>query len=1356
MVDAVHADIDRCIEVIDGQKDGSVRRLSDLRGLPFVVLLGEPGIGKSTVLEDEAALEGLRVIKVRELMTGPPVGQGETLYLDALDEYRTDGGAADKVHTLAHSMTAAKPTRWRLTCRSEDWRKDSDISAIRKTTSGAPIVVAQLLPLDHDEAAAILTALGEPDAEAFLTKARTLGAGGFVENPLSLKLLQKAVSGGGKWPDTRYELFGAAIGGLAFERDKDRSQTERTHASDIVNAAAMSCLLLLAPGARAIWRSNDEPPGGGDTRAYITVRDLKLSRSVLDDMLDTALFRGEGEAFEPMHRTVAEFLAGKALAEAVVGTNGRALPLSRATALVTGSDGQPPTELRGLYAWFAVHLMKLGDNTSAMRLIEADPVTVLAYGDAAVFDTSARRAILQNLGRSDPYFRASNVGITAVGGLAGEDLAADFRALLTDRSDRTHRLLTVFEALTIGRPVASLRPVLRSFALDAGRPEHQRIRAVDAFLNGAERPERDQRELFDELSTETSSITREALRAQLAAKMQGAALTADDVKSVLSAYRQTANDSMIGRLHALQRRLESEPIPELFDEPIAIWLPGNADRGHGFEVNQLLDYALASAIQSTPGLSAARLWQWVTNVRRERWSELKDQTKKALAAWLDADGGREVELFDLILNDDQHTATPWMVQYTYNRTVGRSVSPAIIEHLLAKLLAISARPERKRLLASAVDLARSQQNTDLYWKTYDFVDREPACRGLLKELTVTKIDKWRRQNHKFEAATRRRKDQERAKNVQTIAPSLTTMRSGGRPDFLYWAAQFYFSGRADGDHAVGVQRVAHYTNTEVTESIVAGWKYLAMRGLDKIDARQLGKAEADGRPFYAVGAAIAGLDLMLTEDDLPAPTSAPIEVALAAFTSSFFVVDQDRRKKLEKWALDQLNNVPAVGAKALVEFWGAALDAGANDLQGIWRLREDDAQTEVARRTVADLLTTRAAMPAIALKSTLKAAAKCLDRNRLLSIAESALADAKVTGPQREIWAFVAFTLGSISCAGQFVVDPGEDAAADVLIEDSSDGLVEALSGVDGVDRIKIDAMAVRQLGKVAVPEDWPGVGIATRRQSLSEIVNRAISNLAGAPHAEAGGILTQCVQDPKLSKWHSTLRHAQAQHSRLVQDNAFVHPSASAVRAALAGGAPVNASDLRAIVLQELRQLASELRGTDTAPWKRYWNIDPKTGQVTAPLVENHCRDHLLDRLRDRLGKYGIAAALPETRRGDETRADMVILSGAGRNLPVEAKRHFHDDIWVAASTQLQGYTADPGADGFGIYLVFWFGNDASPTPSRPDGSVGPTSALEMEAMLIGDLPSEIKNTTDVVVFDVSDSQASGQRKPRRQRPRK
>jgi putative ribosome biogenesis GTPase RsgA len=48
----IAADIDRRVKVIDGEgnDDRSIERVSDLRTMPFVVLLGEPGIGKSTVL----------------------------------------------------------------------------------------------------------------------------------------------------------------------------------------------------------------------------------------------------------------------------------------------------------------------------------------------------------------------------------------------------------------------------------------------------------------------------------------------------------------------------------------------------------------------------------------------------------------------------------------------------------------------------------------------------------------------------------------------------------------------------------------------------------------------------------------------------------------------------------------------------------------------------------------------------------------------------------------------------------------------------------------------------------------------------------------------------------------------------------------------------------------------------------------------------------------------------------------------------------------------------------------------------------------------------------------------------------
>lgn len=344
----------------------------------------------------------------------------------------------------------------------------------------------------------------------------------------------------------------------------------------------------------------------------------------------------------------------------------------------------------------------------------------------------------------------------------------------------------------------------------------------------------------------------------------------------------------------------------------------------------------------------------------------------------------------------------------------------------------------------------------------------------------------------------------------------------------------------------------------------------------------------------------------------------------------------------------------------------------------------------------------------------------------------------------------VAFVLDPVANAALLI---GKDGVEDIalFLDEGNSELVGALSGMVDVDPLPTLVLTIRAFGPRAAPDEFAR-GFVTEPQRLSETVRNAVNALAGDSRPEAGRALADLASNPELLDWRPSIRHAQVQQGRLMRDQNFKHPTASAVRAALDCGPPVNASDLKAVVLSELNQLRAELRSTDTTPWKRYWNVD-SDGKVTKPLIENECRDHLLDRLRDRLKKYQIAAALPEARRGEETRADILMLSGAGRNLPVEAKRHFHPDIWRAAATQLQGYAAAPGADGLGVYLVFWFGNDASPTPARPDGSGGPITGAEMETLLVGDLPADLKERTDVIVFDVSDPSASGLKKPRQKR---
>jgi hypothetical protein len=620
-------------------------------------------------------------------------------------------------------------------------------------------------------------------------------------------------------------------------------------------------------------------------------------------MLDTTLFRGEGEVFEPMHRTVAEFLAGQALARAVVGDGDRAaLPLSRALALITGKDERPPTELRGLYAWLAAHLAVLGDEDGARRLIEADAVTVLAYGDAAVFAMPTRRSILANLDRSDPYFRASAVGVTAVGGLAGEDLASDFTAVLTGPSDGTHRLFAVLEALTHGRPVASIRPFLRALALDPARPEVQRWRAAEAWLNGADAPTAARRALFDDLAGEPVSAGHEALRAHLLAALPPAATSATDVKSVIAGYQRAPEDHTIGRLFGLRRKLEAETRPELFDDPTNTWLPRESH--YSVEINDLLDHVLAASIRKTPDLTGARLWRWTVNMRDYVTSNLGTETTKAVAAWIDERQGRDVELFDVVLAEDGPASGPWLIGNIYTITFGRRPSATVIRHVLAKAATAPTKAAAKRLLEIAVAIVRQPSaDADAYWETHDGVASHPGGKALLKQLTTTKIEPWRREQYKRAAKRRREHAKHKAGNIKLLKPMLGDLCVGGRPDQLDWPAQLYFHPLgSESRHLPRVERIVHFTGQSISEAILAGWEYLATVDLLSVDAASLGTAEAQGRRYHVEWAAIAGLDRLFDEKRLPDLATMPITLAIVVVKSSFIVQDQERRMLLEQWA----------------------------------------------------------------------------------------------------------------------------------------------------------------------------------------------------------------------------------------------------------------------------------------------------------------------------------------------------------------------------------------------------------------------------------------------------------------------
>jgi hypothetical protein len=1349
--------IDRRVLVIDGSSEqrAEVTHVSDLRALSFVVLLGEPGIGKSTVFAAEAALEGVPVASVRELITSAPLAGRSTLFLDALDEYRSEGASSDKIYTLAQSMVAAHASRWRIACRSEDWRAGADSAALAKTAAATPVVVARLLPLNSEEASEVLVGLGENEPTSFLAKAHALGASGFVESPLSLKLLHKAVSRGGVWPHNRYELFASAIQRLAHEHNEEHRWGPRSSPDDIVTAAARACLMLLVSGARAIWQPNNEPASDSpDTRAFLTTHDLDIDYKLLRDVLDTALFRGDGQSFEPMHRTIAEFLGAQELARAVCGTNSRvSIPLRRALALVGSAEGAPVTETRGLFAWFAAHLAKLGAEFESSRLIDSDAATVLLYGDAAVFSRSSRQALFERLDRDDPYFLASGSGVTAVGGLAGEDLAADFAAALNEPR-RSHSILTVFDALTVGPPVLSLRPLLRGIALDPARPEWQRWRAADAWLNGVENAGGARRELFDALAGEVPSAGRETLRVHLAKAFSPRELRLDDVKSIIADLRRVRSWHTFGKLFPFRRKLEISPPVGFFDEPISTWMPRRDQHPPSHEIDDFIDHLLAASIRHAGELEAERLWRWIINLNDAAFPRVGDKSAIALREWLDADAQREIDIFDAIVATRNPQERLWAVLQDYHIIVRRTPTRALVQHVLDEATARTSRSEARDFLEIAVAMARDIDiDIDTYWLVYDVLERRRGCKTLLKRMAQTKIEDWRLKRYQLKRNARRQAAKAKELNLKLLVPLHAELRRGCHLGHLHWAADLYSRPKAnDEDEPAGMERVVHFSSAETAEAISEGWKYLATNGTVGVDSTLMGRLEATNETHFAEKVIVAGLDLLLDQHREPPMQTIEITSAIAALKSSWCIGDialefdensESRRQRLEKWALARLNFDPRLGADELVSFCLAALDTGATRIGILDRLSECDAMGEATKLALEQLIAERRSMPAGALRSALRAAITQIDPQRLSVCCQEALSDEALRGEQRTIWGFVALALDPVGQSDAFMARLTSDAAETLLGDNQGEEFVEWFRTIDADTNTRAlrESLLVRILGPCCSPEDERRNGAVTWAHRSSSVVRSAISWLASNCGPEPLKVLTELQSVSNLLEWHESLRHAKADQARTRRDRDFTHPTASQVRAVLDAGPPINASDLRAVVQTELERLRTELR-TDLTPWKQYWNVG-QHGNVEKPLIENECRDRLLERLRDRVARYGITLAIPEMRRGEQTRADIVILTGAGRNLPVEIKRESHADLWTAASTQLQGYASDEGAGGFGIYLVFWFNTGATRTPARPSGAPRPRTAVELEKMLEADLPLAIRPLTDVMVFDVSDPKA-------------
>ena len=116
-----------------------------------------------------------------------------------------------------------------------------------------------------------------------------------------------------------------------------------------------------------------------------------------------------------------------------------------------------------------------------------------------------------------------------------------------------------------------------------------------------------------------------------------------------------------------------------------------------------------------------------------------------------------------------------------------------------------------------------------------------------------------------------------------------------------------------------------------------------------------------------------------------------------------------------------------------------------------------------------------------------------------------------------------------------------------------------------------------------------------------------------------------------------------------------------------------------------------------------------------------------------------GDADVQPEVRYADDKRADLRV-SCRDFQIPIEIKKNGHPRLWSALRDQLIArYTRDPATEGYGIYLVLWFGERDRHRTLPPASGTRPAGPDALRQRLAAELTREEARKVSVCVIDVS-----------------
>lgn len=1320
--------------------------LESYRDLSAYVLLGDPGAGKTVSFHKEAVESGGKYIRARDF-TLPDFGDqlhGKTLFIDGLDEMpAVDGDRRHPLDRIREQLIALGKPRFRLSCREADWLGESGKDALKAVSPDNNIIALHLDPLNEND---IIEIIGHnpavPDPAAFMQQAQQHRLDELLRNPQTLNLLIDA-TGGGNWPQSRTEIYQSACNQLVREKNPEHGIARRENAPSaeaILDGAGYLCAIQLLAGLAGF--SLDQ---GLSNEQYVFWNDLSKPDTPLLDAIRSNLFHSDGEQLRtPVHRTVAEFLGARYLASQI-GNSG--LPISRVLALMAGDDGGIVPDLRGLAAWLSVH-----SRSGRSELIARDPLAVVLYGDVRGFTMTDKESVFKAFrgeAKRYPWFRSEDWDDAPFGTLGTKDMEASIQSILTSQSriEADQSLLNcVLDAISYGEHMPSLAELLEAIVRDSSYWPYIRSKAIQTLQSTQPDLSR-QLQLAKDIRDGVVEDNEDELIGALLKELYPNDISPSDIFGYLHPPKsESINSYRMFWRYNLSRQSTDEHLPILLDK-LTKMRTMDEEEPYSSRFDRMEGAILARGIEvHGDSIPDELLYQWLGVVLDKfDFSRIDEEPAKQISTWFETRPNRYKTLIEYAAKQCKNKENPSRFMFSALARIQMATPPEGIE-------------------AWYLDKAATEQTSEI--SQFFFLQAirplqifEGGRGGYLPLAELDRLEPWLDANPKFESwlkpfiscpiggleqehIHRRQKwiTEQEKKKTERIAfchQHVDDIRNGSAyPHILYDLALAYNGQLSEAQGDSPRKRLEEFlgNDSELIEATFTSFRNTLDRP-DLPEVNEIVSLALNGKMHCIRPACLIGMDhLFLLNPDEALNLPDEILSRLLVFRLTDGVGDEP------EWFGALARVKPSLVADAFLAYSLPMLRARHEHIIGLHLLTHDIAYFEVARLALPKLLERfpiRAGVKPLpfVLDSLLKGAFHQLEQKDFAILVAKKTSLAGMDIAQKVYWLACGLLLMPEKYENQLFqfISKSKKRRAHLAAF-----LYEDFGRQSFPDWVSLPERTLIRMIELFAPDcqDTRMSGMVTASMRTADMVRSFIKELGNYPSKQTSLEIERLLRLPKLSNWHNQLRHTQHSQRIARRKASFRRLNVSQVIQSLANLQPANAADLAALTYEKLRDIARKIRDGGTNDYRQYWSHDSSNKHLEKSKPENDCRDALLSDLQELLGRLSIDAQR-EGNYADDKRADIRVSFGGtdGFNVPIEIKKDSHCDLWNAMHEQLIAkYTRDPGADGYGIYLVFWFGGKGMPLPA--DGEK-PRSATELEDRLRQRLSPTERHCIKVCVID-------------------